>query len=159
LRRIIHLICLVVLMLAPAACGTMAQAGQQTPILTIQTAPPLPTATVQPTARPTVAPTETATATPLAQVQVTRSVNLRTGPGMDFPVIRTLRVKTTVDLIALRDEHGERWYQARVGDDQGWISGAILKVDASQAAMLPSNTDSFTPPTATPKPTALPSQP
>jgi uncharacterized protein YraI len=156
MRRIIHLTCLLVLMLTLTACGSAVQAGQQTPVLTIQTALPLPTATTQPTAQPTATPTEIATPTPLAQVQVTRAVNLRTGPGLDFTVIRTLRVKTDVELIALRDENGNRWYQVRAGEDEGWVSGQILKVDAAQAALLPTNTDSFTPPTATPKPTALP---
>jgi uncharacterized protein YraI len=89
-------------------------------------------------------------------VQVTRSVNLRTGPGTSFSVIRTLRVKTMVELVARRDENGERWYQVRADGDEGWVSGAILKVDAVQAAALPTNNDSFAPPTSTPKPTAIP---
>src|SRR5262249_51492823 len=126
------------------------------PAVTIQTAPPIATATLQPTVEPAAAPTETAVPTVLGQVQVTRSVNLRTGPGISFSVIRTLRVKTMVELVARRDENGARWYQVRVDGAEGWVSGAILKVDSVQAAALPTNSDSFAPPTSTPKPTSVP---
>ena len=153
-RRVIQLICLLSLALTLSACGNATQAGQRTPSVIIQTAPPLPTATVPPTAQPTTAPTETAVPTALPQVQVTRSVNLRTGPGIAFSVIRTLRVKTVVELKSRRDENGDLWYEVRVGEDEGWVSGKILKVDAAQAAALPTNTDSFSSPTVTPKPTS-----
>ena len=154
MRRVIHLICLLSLALSLVACGSATEAGQRIPSVIIQTAPPLATATPQPTAQPTAAPTETAAPTTLPQVQVTRSVNLRTGPGITFSVIRTLRVKTVVELKSRRDENGDLWYEVRVGEDEGWVSGKILKVDAAQAAALPTNTDSFSPPTVTPKPTS-----
>jgi SH3-like domain-containing protein len=172
LPRAIRLICLLILALTFAACGsttqTGTQTGQQTPIVVIQTAPPTIVPTIQPTAQPTATPTEIATPTPLAQVQIARSVNLRTGPGLDYAVIRTLKVRTIIDLIARRDENGERWYQVRAGADEGWVSGVIVQVDESQAAALPINSEAFTPPTATaaakpksappaaPKPTAVP---
>jgi uncharacterized protein YgiM (DUF1202 family) len=156
MRRLVHFTCLLILTLTLVACGSATQAGQRTPVASVQTAVPLPTATTQPTAQPTAAPTETTAPTALPQVQVTRAVNLRTGPSTSFSVIRTLRVETTVELIAQRDENGERWYQVRVGDNEGWVSGAIVQVDASQAAALPINSESFTPPTSTPRPTVIP---
>src|SRR5262245_17313894 len=156
MRRAMQLICLLSLILTLGACGTATQAGQRTPSVIIQTAPPLPTATPQPTALPTAAPTKTAVPTALPQVQVTRSVNLRTGPGTTFSVIRTLRVKTVVGLKSRREENGGVWYEVRVGDNEGSVSGEILKVDEAQSAALPTNTDSFSPPTATPKPSSVP---
>jgi uncharacterized protein YgiM (DUF1202 family) len=154
--RIIRHAYLIILALTLVACGNPTQAAQQAPVVIVKTAPPIPSATAQPTAQPSAAPTETVTSTPLPQVQVTRSVNLRTGPGITFSVIRTLHVNTMVELKSRRDENGDPWYEVRAGDDTGWVSGAILKVDAAQAAALPLNTDSFTPPTGTPKPTAIP---
>jgi hypothetical protein len=44
-----------------------------------------------------------------------------------------------VELHSLRDKQGDRWYEVRAGDDIGWISGAIVQIEAGQAAGLPSS--------------------
>jgi hypothetical protein len=134
----IRLICLLLLVLSLVACGRTTQASLRTPVVIIQTAPPLPTATTQPTKQPTVAPTETAVPTALPQLRVDRAVNLRAGPSTDFAIIRTLEADTLVELQSRRDANGERWYAVRAGDDSGWVSGAIVQIEAAQAAALPS---------------------
>ena len=115
------LFCFVIRMLMLAACGRATQASRRTPSIIIKSTP-LSSATVQPTPQPTATPTQMATPTPVVHVEVTRAVSMRTGPGLEFAVIRMLRVK----------------------------------VDASQAAVLPINPESLTPTTSTPKPTAAP---
>ena len=120
-----------------------------------------PTATLIQTTEPT--PTDEATATPAAahqaaapQTQVTRTANLRQGPGTSYPVIRTVTSKTTIDLISVREENGQRWYRVRAGSDEGWLSGTVLSVDKDVAAALPVDIQAMAPPsTATPKPVAV----
>jgi hypothetical protein len=122
-----------------AACGTTLQASPRTPVVIIQTAPPLPTATTQPTEQPTIAPTETIVPTARPQLRVARAVNLRAGPSTEAAIIRTLEADTLVELQSRRDKNGERWYAVRAGDDNGWISGAIVQIEAAQAAALPAS--------------------
>jgi uncharacterized protein YraI len=110
-----------------------------TPIVIIQAAPPMTAPPLRPPAQPTAAPTATAAPTPLPQVRVDRAVNLRSGPSTDFAIIRTLPVDTLVELQSRRGDNGDRWYEVRAGDDIGWVSGAIVQVEAAQAAALPSS--------------------
>ena len=137
--RLSRSICLPLVALALAACGSTTQTHLGTPIVIIQTAPPMTAAPPQPHAQPTVAPTETASPNALPQVRITHAVNLRTGPSTGFAIIRTLPVDTLVELHSRRDHNGERWYEVRSGDDTGWISGAIVQIEAAQAAALPAN--------------------
>jgi hypothetical protein len=132
-------ICLLLLALALAACGSTTQAQLRTPVVIIQTAPPMTAAPPRPRPRPTAAPTATVAPTALPQVRVARAVNLRSGPSTDFAIIRTLPVDTLIELRSRRGENDDRWYEVRAGDDQGWVSGAIVQVEAAQAAALPSS--------------------
>src|SRR5581483_380925 len=146
--RIIVLLCIGVFVLA---CGQ----GQPQTAATFTAKTEAPTATVATTAQPT--PTDEPTATPIAlpQVQLTRAVNLREGPGTNYPVIRAVAAKTTVDLLAVREENGERWYRVRVDDDEGWMSASVVTVDDAVASALPVDIQAIAPPpTATPKPVA-----
>lgn len=137
MHRFSRLIYLLPLALMLAACGTTLQASPRPPIVIIQTAPPLPTATALPTQQPLAAPTKTVAPTERPQLRVARAVNLRAGPSTDFKVIRTLEVGSMLELNARRDTNGERWYAVRAGDDRGWVSGAIVEVEAAQADALP----------------------
>lgn len=139
MRDCIRLICLLLLALSLVACGNTTHASLRTPVVIVQTAPPLPTATTQPTEPPMAAPTETAVPTALPQLRVDRAVNLRAGPSTDSAIIRTLEVDTLVELQSRRDRNGERWYAVRAGDDSGWVSGAIVQVEEAQAAALPAS--------------------
>jgi hypothetical protein len=119
------------------ALGTMNQvAGLPTP-----TAPPTPTS-----------PPPTSTPTPRPTAQVTKAVNMRSGPGTAFLVLRTLAPNASTELLAVREEQGERWYQVRSGDETGWVSGNVLEVDPPLAASLPVNTEPYELPTPQPKP-------
>ena len=120
-----------------AACGTTLQASPRTPVVIIQTAPPLPSATALPTQSPIAAPTATIAPTALPQLRVAHAVNLRAGPSTKFAIIRTLEVDTLVELQSRRDANGERWYAVRAGDDSGWVSGVIVQIEEAQAAALP----------------------
>jgi hypothetical protein len=156
-RRLLVVLCIGAFVLAcgqgkPSSAGLSAA---QLPIV-------LPTTTAQPTsADPAIAATSVPpTTSPLAavpQAQVTRAVNMRRGPGTAYSVIRTLPVNTTVDLIAVRDEGGERWYRVQADGDQGWVSASILHVEEAVADALSVDTQALAPPpTELPKPTTRP---
>jgi SH3 domain-containing protein len=135
--RLSRSICLLLVPLALSACGKATQAHLGTPVVIIQTAPPMTAPPLLPPTQPTIAPTATVAPTALPQVRVDRAVNLRRGPSTEFAIIRTLPVDTLVELQSRRDDHGDRWYEVRAGDDVGWVSGAIVQVEAAQAAALP----------------------
>jgi hypothetical protein len=137
--RLSRSLCLLVVPFALAACGQVTQAHLGTPVVIIQTAPPMTVPPLQPPAQPTTAPTATVAPTALPHVRVDRAVNLRRGPSTDFAIIRTLPVDTLVELQSRRDNQGDRWYEVRAGDDIGWVSGAIVQIEAGQAAALPSS--------------------
>lgn len=137
MHRLSRWIYVLPLTLVLAACGKTLQASPRAPDVIIQTAPPLPSATALPTQSPIAAPTATIVPTALPQVRVARAVNLRAGPSTASTIIRTLEVDTLVELQSRRDTNGERWYAVRAGDDSGWISGAIVQIEAAQAAALP----------------------
>jgi multidrug resistance efflux pump len=88
------------------------------PTLTLVAATP----TVAPA--PTVAPTPTATeAPPAVQAEVVSwGLNVRTGPGVGYPVIASLVKGDTVLVTEVDPDSG--WLQVRLPDgEKGWISG------------------------------------
>jgi hypothetical protein len=127
--------------------------GQDVALGTMSHIAELPTPTPLPS--PTSLP-PTLTPTPRPSVQVAKTVNLRSGPGTTFPVLRTLQANATTELVAMREEHGERWYQVYSGGETGWVSGSVLDVDPALAARLPVNTERFDPPLPQPKPKPAP---
>jgi HlyD family secretion protein len=86
------------------------------------TARPMPTKVG---AAPTVAPTPTAThAAPSAQAEVVSwGLNVRTGPGMGYPVVATLAKGDTV-LVTEVDPNSD-WLRVSLpgGEQSGWVSG------------------------------------
>lgn len=125
-----------------AACGgSTTQTHLGAPVVIIQTAPPMTALPLQPPPQPTAAPTATVAPTALPQVRVEHAVNLRVGPSTDFAIIRTLPVDTLIELQSQRDMNGDRWYEVRAGEDTGWVSAAIVHVEAAQATALPSSGD------------------
>lgn len=162
-RRIVLLLCIGVFVLA---CG---QAGPNTASVR-ETAAPASTSTSTPEPTPTEAPTATATATvtatPLPQSTVRMEANMRQGPSVRYGIVRVVAVKTRVELLAVREEAGQRWYHVRAGSDDGWMSASVLSVEKAIAAAVPVDTQAHAPPpTQTPrpvavvKPTARPSNP
>ena len=64
--------------------------------------------------------------------------------------------KTKVELLAVREEAGQRWYRVRLGGDEGWMSASVLLVEKAVAAAVPADTQALEPPpTATPQPIAV----
>ena len=132
------------------------------------TAPPSPTAA--PTDEPVPAtPTATAmppTATPSPTPQQSRvlaggTINLRSGPGTNYPVIGQLQTGQEV-LIAGRNESGDWWKLTWDSQGQAWVAGIVVSVlgpidtvavAADIPAPPPTNTSAPPPePTAPPKP-------
>lgn len=102
------------------AVGTPAPTATPTPTPTVT---PTPTAT--PT--PTVVPTPTPTPTPV-QVRVrlglTQRVNLRTGPGLTYPVVAQAVPGTRLTVLEARDG----WVRVCcVGDATGWVWGVLVE--------------------------------
>jgi HlyD family secretion protein len=86
------------------------------------TARPMPTKVG---AAPTVAPTPTAThAAPSAQAEVVSwGLNVRTGPGMGYPVVATLAKGDTVLVTEVDPNSGWLHVSLPGGEQSGWVSG------------------------------------
>ena len=100
------------------------------------TASPTATATYTATNRPTATATASATAKPTATptvfglVRAQQHVNVRSGPGTQFAATGSLAPDSGVQVIGQNDE-GD-WYQVRREDgDEGWVSAALLRIEAA----------------------------
>jgi uncharacterized protein YraI len=129
------------------------------------TATPQPTDTPAPTSTPTLtpspqptdtpAPTNTPTpATPVAQAL--RSLNVRGGPGSQYPIIGNLQANQQLEIAGVSDDGS--WFQVVMPDgSQGWITSASTLITTSgdirgvPVAEAPTNT-----PTNTPQPSVTP---
>lgn len=86
-----------------------------------------PTATmmpVQPEAIPTVTPTATETPPSVQAEVITWGLNIRSGPGINYPIIATLTKGDTVPVVEVEPNSG--WLQVCLpaGEKTGWISGS-----------------------------------
>lgn len=119
-----------------------------------------PTPTPPPT--PTPLPTPTATATPFIVVE-SGLVSLRTGPGVEYPLVAQLGPRIPIAIIGQNPEG--TWYQlCCVNGNTVWVTAAhvVVNNDPSGAQLLvaepppaPTPTPTFTEtPTITPTPTA-----
>lgn len=94
------------------------------------TTTPTPTATATDTASPTATPTI------YAVVRSQRRVNVRRGPGTEYPAIGSLAPGSAVPVIGRHDEAD--WYQVRLEDgDEGWMSASLLRLGAPPPAAAP----------------------
>lgn len=119
-----------------------------------------PTATATLTPLPTETPTATQTATvlattiPIVQV-VPNSINVRSGPGVNYNVVGFLTSEQTVRVVARTAN--DNWYLVELEDgSKGWVSTAVVNAveefdlnGIEIAATVPA-----LPPTATPMPTS-----
>lgn len=87
---------------------------------------------------------------PKATVMV-GAANVRSGPGLNWPVIGVLRRGAVLDLSG-RNAADTWWYGCCVNGEKGWISRTVTKADGNTAAM-PILTVSAT---ATPRPAPAP---
>ena len=101
------------------------------------------------TAAGTTAPLAQANCTPSAIT--TASVNMRTGPGTNFPIITVLPANA---FLAVTGRNADRsWYQVVFNGVQGWVSASYLRTSCVQGVPVISTT---TPPTTQPTPIPLP---
>ncbi len=135
--------------------------SQPTPTFT-----PIPTSTFTPTALPTPTPLvlpsptvplpPTPTPTPTPYVEVTRGrVNVRTGPGLQYPLLGQLLPGTRVPIVG-RDPSGKWWHICCVDGQSAWIASWVVEAynDISQVPLVANIPPP--PPTPTPRPTPPP---
>lgn len=113
---------------------------------------PVPAAT--PTVSPTVAaPTATATASDPTAVVLAHSLNVRTGPGVAYPVVAVLKQGASVRALALSPDRS--WVRVALDRGTGWV--AVQYVRLEQATSLAVATDiPPLPPSPTPPPPPAP---
>jgi len=59
------------------------------------------------------------------------TVNIRSGPGLNFPVIGTLNADTTVPIVGRND--ASSWWQIKIsGDETGWVSNAVVSASNTE---------------------------
>lgn len=116
--------------LAAAERGTLWPVVAPQERLPVPSPTPTPTPTATPTATPTPTPTPTSTPTPTpvphvrVRLDLVQRVNVRSGPGMDFPVIAQAAPGARFTLVG--EEGG--WTQVCcVGDVRGWIRSDLLE--------------------------------
>ncbi len=86
-------------------------------------APPQAGATAMPISTPPGFPAE------IAQVRITAGVNLRGGPGTNYPVVGSAAADFTLPVLAYVDVGTDRWYLVTDFDGQGkWVSAGFVEV-------------------------------
>jgi len=139
-----------------------------TPITVVEQSTNTPSATETPSVTPTLEPSATptplpatATATPSAiipQAAAENTVNLRGGPGTNYPVVGSLAAGNTTMVIG-RNAEGTWWLVQGETGNKPWIAGSVVTI--SNAEHVPIVQAPPTPvPTVTPTPavTATPTQ-
>lgn len=110
---------------------------------------------LQPTATPT--PSIEAAPTPFVQAQAD-SLNVRLGPGTDFPIVGQIGAGGQLALLG-RNEAGDWLVVCCVDDRPGWVAARLVSTDADIMALpvgLPPPRVPTAPPPATPAPAATP---
>ena len=146
---------------APTSTATRPPTATNTPVPTATNTPaPTSTATSPPTATPaptaTNTPVPTSTATPADPYFIVSSarVNVRTGPGNNFPIIGTVVQGERFDIIARNrgNNLNATWIEfCCVNEQRGWIYAPLLNLSVDWSAVPVSNNIPV-PPTATPVP-------
>jgi uncharacterized protein YgiM (DUF1202 family) len=147
----------------PAPTFTLAP---PTAVVVIPTATPSPTPTSTPTLAPSptplpdtptpVPPTPTSTPTPGPQLTAASTVNIRSGPGTNYPVITALPPNLVVPITG-RNNEASWWQISNAGGTTGWVANAV--VQASNTANVPVVVAPPPPPTPTPAATPTPEKP
>jgi len=120
-----------------------------TPTPTPTPAPARPSATPTPTPTPVPTRTATATATPAARARAAQTINVRSGPGTNYPVVGALPADEDA-LIVARNPAGDWWQIQQQDGVLGWVYGAVISITEDTSA-IPEATEIPTPPaTATP---------
>ena len=122
--------------------------------LRITPVPPTKTR-IAPTSTPTrirLTPTSTSTPAPtVPYVTITRPMNLRSGPGTNYPIIQVAEVGDIFDITG-RDAQGT-WWRIDVEGENAWVYAAyVTATNADRIRSVPTPL----PPRPTPQPTATP---
>ncbi len=147
---------------APAKAATVAPVSGQPTTAPLAPAQPVASPTPRPPSPTPVPPTlapPTATPTPeKATFTVTDpTVNVRAGPGANFPLLGEVRQGQKFDITG-KNPAGD-WWQFTFDGRPAWITGQFVSVNAaSQAVQVASNIPA-PPPTSRPQPTSPPPPP
>jgi hypothetical protein len=127
---------------APAAPTTeaAAPAATDTPVA----AAPTPDV---PTPAPTVVPPRLVIASPL--------VNVRAGPGVDYPILTTAERGQEFDIVG-KNAAGDWWRFCCVEEQPGWVIDELVEVNGAVEDVAVSDAVAQAPPTATPAQAAPP---
>lgn len=108
--------------LAPSAAPTAAPTATESLTAAQTVVPPTPTATPSPSA------TLTSTQTPFLPIRaliIVNNVNLRTGPGYFFPILKSLPEGSSLTVLG-KARGGEWFYVSATGRALGWVFGMLL---------------------------------
>lgn len=154
-RRTMYVLAFFALALALSACGTATPVPTPKPTAqTVPTLPPPPPTTAPvatPTAQPSPTPLPPPTSAP-AQVTAKEQVNVRSGPGVQFPISGKMPNKATAVIMGKSED--SKWFQIAFPDagSPSWVSAAFVTVTGS-IEQTPVVTVA-SPPTPTPGPAA-----
>lgn len=172
-RRIILFTVLLAALTLVAACAQLNPTAAPVP----PTKTPKPTFTPTPdwTPTPVVFPTETpipptatpeATATPVpptpepvVRLTANQNVNVRSGPGTNYPQVGTLRPGDSYEVTAQNPEGS--WVQFDLNGQAAWVTANLVSLSGSLETVAIAQNIPAPPPTATPRPrpTATPVPP
>jgi len=108
--------------------------------------PAAPTATPEP---PTVAPSPTSE---VSRLTANASVNVRSGPGTNYPQIGRLQAGQSFDITG-KNPAGD-WWQFDFNGRSGWVVANLVRASGGERVQVAANI--APPPTAAPRPTARP---
>lgn len=145
----------------PMPTFTPTPTGEAFVNVSLQTAPeteaqePTVTNTVEPTEPP---PTDTPepTPTPVPAITILQNMNIRGGPGTNYPVVGAGAPGDTAKILGKNDDGS--WLQIgvpTVADGVAWIYGPLVQIDGSVDAIAVAQAPP-PPPTPTPVPTEVP---
>ena len=71
-----------------------------------------------------------------AEVTTTGDVNLRSGPGLDYGSLGTVRKGAVLEYLGQTrtDERGVDWYRVSTGATEGWVSSKYAELDEDEIA-------------------------
>lgn len=128
--------------------ATLAPLLSQTPRFTATPIPsrtPLPSETFTPAptsipATPTTTPSPTPTPPITGSVNSLQSINMRSGPGVNFDTIEVLRPATRIEVLGTNIDSA--WLNVRLEDGrEGWVSATLIRIEPTLTP-LPSLTPS-----------------
>jgi uncharacterized protein YraI len=155
--------------LPPTATGAKPSAADAAPPVAAPTGTSAPSATLAtadtPTTEPPDAPTAEPTATPTAgpSAMTAKVVNLRSGPGTNYPLVGSTNAGETY---AIQDRNSDgSWFEiCCIAGKSAWVAASVVTTVGDMASvqlaqLIPTPPPSPTPapvPTAAPKPTSAP---